>query len=147
MLYPKSLNSHEHLQQSGNICKSLLYLLISNNTLLLNIFLAVAQLPESKGLSCLIFLKIQPLEKPVAYNALLIKQKKCIAKIRFRLPNFSNIFDPLFCLLLNIFSGVAQLIENKGLSCLIFHKFQPLTKSIAYIALLIKRNKCTVQHI
>ena len=32
---------------------------------------------ETKGLSCLFFLEIQPLEKTVAYKALLIKQNKC----------------------------------------------------------------------
>ena len=34
------------------------------------------------------------------------------------------------------------MIENKGLSCLIFPKFQPLEKCVAYKTLLIKRNKC-----
>ena len=32
---------------------------------------------ETKGLSCLFFLEIQPLEKTVAYKVLLIKQNKC----------------------------------------------------------------------
>ena len=60
--------------------ESPLSLLISNDYMLLDTFLAVASLPESKGLSCLTFPKFQPLEKPVAYKALLIKQKKCISR-------------------------------------------------------------------
>ena len=48
-------------------------------------------------------------------------------------------------MLLKIFLGVAWLFENKGLSCLVFPKFQPLTKSVAYIALLIKGNKCKAE--
>ena len=44
---------------------------------MLKIFLAVAHLFEYKGLSCLSFLKFQPLAKVVAYKPLLIKQNKC----------------------------------------------------------------------
>ena len=39
-----------------------------NSSLLLKIFLAVAYLIKTKGLSCLKFLKFQPLEKIVAYK-------------------------------------------------------------------------------
>ena len=64
MLSHKSLRSYDPL--SVVITKHMQSLLISNDYLLLDTFLAVASLPESKGLSCLTFLKFQPLEKPVA---------------------------------------------------------------------------------
>ena len=41
---------------------------------------------ETKGLSCLFFLEIQPLEKTVAYKALLIKQNKCSLKRKRSAP-------------------------------------------------------------
>ena len=47
-------------------------------------FLAVAYLFKTKGLSCLIFLEFQPLANVVAYKPLLIKQNKCINFTPFR---------------------------------------------------------------